>query len=132
MSDFVVTEASSITCGFVDGAVGRNALNTKLFVDGRAVVVAGEIVGAPVTGCTHATDSAGNKGPCTTVLSRTGGEATKLFVQGRAALVSTLGGTTDGMSVAPPPPGDPTAPPAPPGPVSISVTDVGQSKLKTG
>ena len=107
----VLTAQASIGCGH-GGSVQLAAGQQKLTAGGAAVLVAGDLTGATVTGCTQLTTSSGNK-QCTSVVSVVGGTAAHLKAGGKAALLDTVSGQTDGV---------------PPG--SLTVLSPGQTVLR--
>lgn len=111
----VLTEGASVSCAHA-APVQLRAGQAKLTVGGARVLVAGDLVGATVAGCTNAPTPTGNK-PCVTTTNAVGGLSTRLRVGGRAVLLETVGGLTDGVLGGAPQP--------------WSVKTAGQAKLKT-
>lgn len=111
----VLTETASVSCAHA-APVQLRAGQSKLTVGGARVLVAGDLVGAAVTGCTNAPTPSGNK-PCLATTSAIGGLSTRLRVGGRAVVLETVGGLTDGVLGGAPQP--------------WSVKAAGQTKLKT-
>lgn len=90
----VLTAAARITCAH-QGTVQPRTSQTKLTVDGQSVLVDGDLDGAPISGCLTPTTSSSK--PCTMVASLLSGRAIKLTVGGKAALLETAAGLTDGL-----------------------------------
>ena len=119
MARAVITKASWLSCSHGSApvtSVGNNGLPAKLIVAGSAVMLAGDLAAATVSGCPQPTSS-GSK-PCSAVVSRTAGEASKLTVAGAAVLTDATAGATDGLPVPPPPA------------TGFAVDDARQTKLK--
>ncbi len=93
----VLTVGSTVKCVH-QGTVQLVASQSLLKVDGDAILVEGDLNGALISGCTPASQSSK---PCTMVTGMTLGLALKLKVGGKAALLETAMGTTDGMPTAP-------------------------------
>ncbi len=94
----VLNKGSAITC-LHQGTVQLTAGQTLLKVDGQAVLLQGDLEGATISGCTTPASPASK--PCTTVVSMSVGAATKLKVGGKAVLLDTAAGTTDGVTPVP-------------------------------
>jgi hypothetical protein len=86
-----LTEQASIGCGH-SGTV-QLAAGQATLVSGAAVLVAGDLDGRPIAGCTTAGPGLV---PCTAVLSVIGGTAARLSAGGRAVLLDTVSGMTNG------------------------------------
>jgi hypothetical protein len=69
---------------------------TSVMIEGAPVLVATDLIGAPVVGCTLPPTPATK--PCTTVVSVLPGSwSTSVLVAGRPALLATATGLTDGV-----------------------------------
>jgi hypothetical protein len=90
----VLTTGASIGCGH-GGTVQLTASRSALTVGGAAVLVAGDLTGAVVSGCQTKPTPGGNV-PCTAVVSVLTGSATKLTVGAASVLLDTVSGTTNG------------------------------------
>jgi len=113
----VLTEKSSLACAN-QGSVGLTATQSKLSVAGAKVLVAGDLMNAPISHCTTVTNAVTGTKQCTMIASAVGGVSAKLKVAGKGVLLDTISGMTDG--IVPPLPGVQT----------WSVQRAGQSKLK--
>jgi hypothetical protein len=109
----VITQGSSITCAH-QGKVQVTPSQNKLKVDGQAVLVEGDLIGAPIVGCTVVESTSTKR--CTSVVSMVVGASLKFKVDGKAVLLETAAGLTDGV---------------PPGANLWSVQSAGQTKLDT-
>jgi hypothetical protein len=90
----VITAGSTVKCAH-QGTVQLVPSQQVLNVDGRAVLVMGDLEGKPISGCTvPATQSSK---PCTTVVKMIAGAATKLRAGNKAVLLDTATGLTDGL-----------------------------------
>lgn len=90
----VLNARASIGCGH-GGSVQVSAGQSTLTASGSAILVAGDLDGRPISGCLTK-PAPGGIVPCTLVVSVTGGTAETLSVGGRAALLDTVGGQTNG------------------------------------
>jgi hypothetical protein len=90
----VLTKGSSLTCAH-QGTIKLTPSQTKLKVDGQAVLVDGDLVGATVSGCTTPTSQTSK--PCSSVVSMMAGAALHLKVGGKGVLLDTAAGLTDGL-----------------------------------
>ncbi|MGZ4231849.1 MAG: hypothetical protein ACXVVQ_10525 [Solirubrobacteraceae bacterium] len=91
----IVTSNASIMC-MHGGQVTLIPKQTRVVIQGGAVLCEGDLIGAPIVGCAQA-PSPGTK-PCTTVVSTLPGSTSlKVLVGGRPAHVATLQGITDGV-----------------------------------
>jgi hypothetical protein len=116
----VLTVGSNVQCSH-GGAVTLKAGQTKLKVDGKAVLRPMDLVGASIVGCAvpvaTSPPAPSPTSPCMTVLSVTAGSSTNLRIAGVPVLLDTARGLTDGV-------------PPPSGPFNTwSVHSAGQSKL---
>jgi len=91
---FVVTEASDVECAH-HGAAALTAVQPKLTVSGKGVLVKTDLLLALLSGCIQTNTNAGEV-PCSKVDSLTSGEATKLTVRGSAVLLDSFAATTIG------------------------------------
>ena len=98
----VLTQGSTLKC-LHQGTVVLKAGQTKLTVDGQAVLVEGDLDGAMISGCLtpNAPAATPPTKPCMTVVSVTTPAATKLKIGGKAVLLETAAGMTDGILPAP-------------------------------
>jgi hypothetical protein len=92
----VLTVASAVTCPH-QASVATSG-TSKLTVSGSAALLAAGIAGQTVSACPISDSSSTTK--CRTVLSVTGGLATKLTVGGAPVVLESLIGVTDGVSPA--------------------------------
>jgi hypothetical protein len=92
----VLTDVSFVDCGH-SGRVST-AGETKLKVDGALVLLQDGIQGHSVGACPVVDDSNSGTLKCRTVTAVTGGQATKLRVNGRPVMLDTLSGGTDGTA----------------------------------
>jgi hypothetical protein len=116
----VLTIGSNVQCSH-GGAVTLKAGQTKLTVDGKAVLRPADLVGASIVGCAvpiaTSPPAPSPTSPCTTVLSVIAGPATNLSIAGVPVLMDTAQGLTNGV-------------PPPAGPFNTwSVHSAGQTKL---
>lgn len=96
----VLTENSKVICGH-NGSVSTSG-SAKLVVAGGKVLQKSGVQGKSVSAACSTVPASDNSGEtarkCTSVSAVSSGEATKLFVEGKPALLdSTLAGTTNGM-----------------------------------
>jgi hypothetical protein len=110
----VLTKESTLQCAH-SGAVKLIPTQTKLTVAGNAVMVDGDLSGAPISGCLTVTDPNTSALTCLTVVSASGGVATKLKVGGKGVLLQDVSGQTNGTVGGTP--------------QTWSVKDAGESKL---
>jgi hypothetical protein len=114
----VLTEKSSLTCAN-QGSVQLTATQSKLTVAGAKVLVDGDLVSAPISGC-MITPAPPPPGPvsvkCLMITSAVGGVSAKLKVAGKGVLLETVQGMTSGQLANTP--------------QTWSVQSAGQSKLK--
>jgi hypothetical protein len=94
----VLTVGSTLVCAH-QGTVTLVQSQSLLKVAGNAVLVQGDVDGKTISGC--ATPVSMTSKPCTTVVSMMLGTATKLKVGGKAVLLETAMGMTDGVTPAP-------------------------------
>jgi hypothetical protein len=94
----VITEGSALTCAH-QGRIQLRASQRLLTVDGQAVLLQGDLEGAPISGCT--TPATPTSKPCLTVVSTLTGPARTLSVGGKPALLENASGLTDGVTPAP-------------------------------
>jgi hypothetical protein len=107
----VVTVGSTVQCAH-GGTITLKSSQSKLTVDGNAALLATDIVGATISGCTVAASN--STAPCTTVASLIAGSATALGVGGTPVLLDSAKGLTNGL----------------PQPATWNVASAGQAKLK--
>jgi hypothetical protein len=111
----VLTEDSVVKC--THGAqVQFHASQTKLKVDGKAVIVESDILAATVSGCPN-TDTQAGQTPCLKVESIIAGTSTHLRVDDQPVMLETARGLTNAT---------------PPEPVMWRVESAGQTKLAAG
>jgi hypothetical protein len=95
----VLTEKSSLTCAN-QGTVQLTATQSKLTVAGAKVLVAGDLMSAPISGCIIV-PAPPPPGPvsakCLTITSVMGGVSNKLKVAGKGVLLETVQGMTSGQ-----------------------------------
>src|SRR5260370_39662599 len=111
----VITEQSSLACAH-QGTVKPAASQVKLKVAGAAVLVTGDLMGKPISLCTTVPDPNTATVKCLAIASEEGGVASKLKVAGKAVLLETIKGKTNGTVSGTP--------------QTWSVQSAGQSKLK--
>ncbi|MFI6712712.1 hypothetical protein ACIBF7_40165 [Nonomuraea sp. NPDC050478] len=90
----VLNADASIGCGH-GGTVQLGAGAATLTAGGAKVLAAGDLDGRPISGC-GTKPAPGGIVPCTAVVSVTGGMAATLSDGGRAALLDTVTGLTNG------------------------------------
>jgi hypothetical protein len=91
----IVTSNAVITCVH-GGLVTLIPKQSKVVIQGGAVLCDPDLVGAPIVGCLQP-PSPSTK-PCTTVISTLPGSTSlKVLVGGRPAYIATLSGITDGV-----------------------------------
>ena len=116
----VITQQSTLKCAH-GGTLTLSASQSKLKLGGAAVLVAGDLDGKSISLCPTPTTPPPpgpvNK-PCTTVAGVIAGTSVRLKVGGKAVLLETVAGTTDGVLA--------NVPAQP-----WSVTSANQSKLST-
>lgn len=98
----VLTVASTLTCAH-QGKIALKASQQTLKIDGKAVLVLGDLNGATIAGCLTplSTPPAPTTKPCQTVVSMASGASTNLKVGGKAVLLDTASGMTDGVTTPP-------------------------------
>lgn len=94
----VLTQGSVLTCAH-QGKIQVTASQSLLKIDGQAVLVQGDLEGKTISGCS--TPATPTSKPCTSVVSMTVGAATMIKVGGKAVLLETAMGMTDGVTPAP-------------------------------
>ena len=95
----VLISSSNVTCGHVlPPKLGKVQVSSsaKLRVNGQPVLLKSSIENKTVAGCATVPDPNTGAKPCTTVTAVSTGEATKLKVGGKAVILDTLTGDTDG------------------------------------
>jgi hypothetical protein len=110
----VLTESSTLTCAHI-GAVQLIAGQSKLTVNGSKVLVDGDLSSKLISGCVTVPTTSTVK--CLSVASAIGGVATRLKVEGKGALLESIGGQTNGTVGG--------------APQTWSVQSAGQTKLET-
>ena len=90
----VLTKGGQVACAH-QGTVQLSAGQSLLKVDGQAVLVEGDLDGKSISGCTTPTSQTSQ--PCKTITAVIGGTATTLKADGKAVLLETVQGTTDGV-----------------------------------
>jgi hypothetical protein len=111
----VLTTQARVTCNHQGTVQVSSAGQSILKVDGVSVLVDGDLVGEPVTGCTNQpTPATPSLKPCTTTSSMLVGASTKLKAGNKAVLLDSANGVTDST---------------PPG--AWSVQSAGQTKLES-
>jgi hypothetical protein len=96
----LITEKSIVKCAH-NGVVTLKASQTLLTIDGTAVLVEEDLDGATITGCTTVTNAVSGTKQCLTVVAMSAGAATTLSVGGKAVLLASATGTTDGVTAVP-------------------------------
>lgn len=96
----VITAGSMLNCAH-QGTVQLTASQTLLKVDGQPLLIQGDLDGAPISGCTIPLNPVTGTKPCTMITSMATGAGLKLKVGGKAVLLETAAGTTDGVTVVP-------------------------------
>lgn len=92
----LLTEGSTIKCSH-QGTVQAVASQTQLHIDGKSVLVHGDLDGASISGCSTPDDLSHGMQPCRKVASMMIGAATKMKIGGKAVLLETANGLTDGL-----------------------------------
>jgi hypothetical protein len=97
-----LTVGSSLVCAH-GGTVVLKPSQSILTVDGSAVLVVGDLDGAPISGCPTPVSVAPAPvtKPCLTVVSMTSPPSAKLSVGGKPVLIDTAQGLTDGVTTPP-------------------------------
>jgi hypothetical protein len=112
---FALTQGSTVNCAH-QGKVALVPSQSKLTVGGQAVLVETDIAGKSITGCGLPTTT--NSVTCLAVVSEIpGGTSLRLKVGGKAVLIDSANGLTNGSQSSVP--------------ATWSVLDAGQTKLKT-
>jgi hypothetical protein len=111
----VLTKGSTLNCGH-QGTVKLVPTQSKLTVNGDAVMVDGDLSGAVISSCITVPDPQTTTVKCLSVTSAVGGVASKLTVNGKGVLLKEIQGQTSGTVGGTP--------------QTWSVTDAGQTKLK--
>jgi hypothetical protein len=91
----VIAENSTLTCTHT-GKIQLQASQSKLTIQGKKVLVEGDLPSKPISGCTTVNDTTKGNKICLQVASATGGVAKKLKVNGKGVLLATIKGQTDG------------------------------------
>ena len=108
----VLTEGSTLQC--VHGGSGKvQASQSKLKVDGKAVLLQSDLLKATVSDCPN-TNAAAGQAPCLKVTSIISGLSTDLTVDGQPVMLENATGLTNAT---------------PPLPVLWQVQSAGQTKL---
>jgi hypothetical protein len=90
----VLTTGSSVICGH--GATASLSSSAKLTVQGEAVLLENEYSSWTFqVGCAQ-TDSSKSQKPCAIITEISGGQSSKLTVNGISVLIDTLSGLSDG------------------------------------
>ena len=112
---FALTQGSTVNC-IHQGKIALAASQSKLTVGGQAVLVETDIAGKAISGCALPTTPASVT--CAAVVSEIpGGTSLRLKVGGKAVLVNSANGLTNGSQSGVP--------------ATWLVLDAGQTKLKT-
>ncbi len=112
---FALTQGSTVNCAH-QGKVALAPSQSKLTVGGQSVLVETDVAGKAISGCGLPTTS--TSVTCLTVVSEIpGGTSLRLTVGGKAALIDSANGLTNGSQGGVP--------------ATWSVLDAGQTKLKT-
>lgn len=110
-----LTEKSTLNC-LHQGSVKLTSKQSKLKVAGTNVLVAGDLTGASISGCSTTPDPNTATLKCLLILTAIGGVSSKLKVSGAGVLLETIQGQTTGTLGGTP--------------QTWSVKSAGQSKLK--
>jgi hypothetical protein len=86
----VLTTDAVIVCTHGGTIKASSAGQSLLEIDGKPVLVAGDLVNLTVSGCPFA------QNPCATTTSMTAGEATAMEIDGKAVLLESAKGDTSG------------------------------------
>ena len=108
----VLTESSVLQC-IHGGTVKVQASQSKLKVDGKAVLLQSDLLAATVSNCPNNNPPAGQT-PCLKVTSIISGVSTELLVDSQPVMLETATGLTNAT---------------PPAPVMWQVQTAGQTKL---
>lgn len=96
----VLTQSSILVCAH-QGQISLTASQQLLSIAGDAVLVEGDLAGATIAGCTTPSNPTTGTKPCLTVVAMAAGASTNLTVGGKAVLLDTATGTTDGVTAVP-------------------------------
>jgi hypothetical protein len=93
----VLTDGDQIQCGHRGTVAVSSTTKLTVSVGGIAhrVLVGDDVVGKPIPDCTTTVTPAGTR-PCGSVVALTAGQAVKLTLGGKAAVLATVKGTTLG------------------------------------
>lgn len=91
----VLTEASTVKCAH-QGLVSVQASQSKVTVEGAAVLVVGDLMGKAISGCATITNPATPALQCATVATEVPGMAARFTIGGVPVLLETVAGTTSG------------------------------------
>jgi hypothetical protein len=105
----VLTTVATVMCSH-GGSVALATSQHKLTIDGKPVLVDGDLAGATISGCTQ--PQSNTTAPCKSTTSMILGAASKLTAGGIGVLLDTANGLTDSL---------------PPG--TWSVASAGQAKV---
>jgi len=108
----VLIESSVLQC-IHGGKVQLQASQTKLKVDGQAVILQSDLLKATISNCSNTNAQAGET-PCLKVTSIIGGVSTELVVDSQPAMLETAKGLTNAT---------------PPAPIMWQVQSAGHTKL---
>lgn len=112
---FALTQGSAVNCVH-QGKVALTPSQSKLTIGGQAVLVETDVAGKSIAGCTLPTTM--TSVTCLAVVSEIpGGTSLRLKVGGKAVLIDSANGLTNGSQSGVP--------------ATWSVVDAGQTKLKT-
>jgi hypothetical protein len=96
----VITSAARITCAH-QGTVSPVPSQRKLKIQSSPVLLAADLVGAPIAGCTNLpTTTSPQNVPCTETIGATAGTSTKVTVDGTPVLLDSAQGSTNGSPAA--------------------------------
>jgi hypothetical protein len=93
----VLNAGAIVTCVH-QGQAQLQASQRTFLVDGQPLLVEGDLVGVPITGCPIPVSQTSK--PCLSVVSMTVGSSRNLKIGGKAVLLDSATGVTDGVSPA--------------------------------
>ena len=111
---FVLIEGSELQC-IHGGKVQLQASQSKLKIDGQAVILQSDLLKATISNCSNTNAQAGQT-PCLKITSIVSGISTELVIDQQPAMLETATGLTNAT---------------PPAPLMWQVQSAGQTKLQS-